>query len=218
MVLETGDIIISLNLDSWYGPLDPGHALMCYSGGDEGDKKTMLVHGNGVNNFHIIPQLHEKNGMYSYTYASSQHWLFRPPWHLVPGHLLDTERQRFKKIIDEMIRGTEWTKQRAFSSIWGTTTFDTAAREKLKKYKRRSQTVFNNATPPDGYIVKQITCAEAVILTYQITFEEDSPLFIKICAHHTWPRNLVSHLEELSQKQGSGWRMKRPQDNDFLPN
>jgi hypothetical protein len=51
--------------------------------------------------------------------------------------------------------------------------------------------------------VTKITCSEAVILCYQLSFAESSPYFIQKDAAHTLPRTLAEYLKTAV----AGWTM-----------
>lgn len=187
MKFQIGDIGISLN--EW-----PGHVMMCYSGGDEYSDKTIIIHANNANNFHKVTQMFERDGSIGYMFDSDRHWIFRPPWgHLAPE--LAAQRMReLQAVADAIAHSATYGGYRAFRLFVGDSSFGAGARERLEKYKGRRALVLAGGAP--GKFVTKVSCAEAVILAYQIIFsEQDKPFFINKDAAHTMPGTLKDWLE-----------------------
>jgi hypothetical protein len=188
--LQTGDIAI--NAGSW-----PGHVMMVYEGGGLESAKTKIIHGQNSGNFHIDDQLGQKGHIVTHLVDTGT-WVFRPPWDKLGGNA-ETRRDELKKVAGGIAKSAKYGLYRAVRLFLGSSEFGADARTRLQKYRERRTNFMLGSAPK---FVSTITCAEAVILAYQITFKDDeAPFFIKKDAAHTMPRTLRDYLAD----PASGW-------------
>jgi hypothetical protein len=183
MKFEVGDIVID---PDWFG-----HAMMIYAEGD--DTKAWIIHGKNDGDFHIVPNMTEKGLDPQYLIKGTM-TVFRPP----PFDAL--HKATLITVADTIKTKAKYGIYRAVRLWAGSSTFGSDAAERLDKYRYRFDIIKNN--PPGGkYFVTTITCSEAVILCYQLTFAESDPQFIHLDAAHTMP----CHLGEWLSK-ATGWK------------
>ena len=186
MQLETGDI--GINAADW-----PGHVMMCYSGGSDTSDQTIIIHANASKNFHKAPQQYSVNNALGYLLDSSSTWIFRPPWEKIGNQQAHRKKEELKAIADAISRSSMYGKYRAVRLQLGDSSFGGDARARLAKYRLRKAQFLAGAS---AKFVSTVTCAEAVILSYQLTFGElDAPFFIHKDAAHTMPRTLKDWLK-----------------------
>jgi hypothetical protein len=179
MDYETGDIAIN--------PSSPGHAMMVYQGGNYA--KTKIVHAQWSNDFHIQGNQVQEGGNISYLIDNGTQ-VFRPPWRATDDK---AAKQRKLQQVAEAIRDhASYGLYRAFRLFTGSSFFGDGARRRLRKYKERWDAGFYTKGGPK--FVTTVTCSEAVILCYQLTFAESDPQFIKLDAAHTMPNTLAEWL------------------------
>jgi hypothetical protein len=185
MDLQTGDIAI--NAASW-----PGHVMMVYEGGHTESANTKIIHGQATGNFHIDNQVGQKGHIITHL-VDAPTWVFRPPWDQL-GANADTKRNELKSIAGAIAKSATYGIYRAVRLFVGSSEFGKDARARLQKYRDRR---VNFLAGHADKFVTTITCAEAVILSYQITFNEtDNPFFILKDAAHTMPRTLRDWLRD----------------------
>ena len=182
---ETGDIMIE---KGW-----PGHVGMIYDEGD--DDHASYIHAQGGTNFHITPIYIAAS--YTYHKRSETVNVYRPPWKYISmigfNSVIDSYKAKLKQMADKIKQSATYGRYRAFRLELGDSKFDSDARERLEKYKSR----LDNKS---GKFVTTVTCAEAVMLCYQLTFAESHfPFFIGLDAAHTMPHTLEKWLIK------SGW-------------
>jgi hypothetical protein len=187
MSLETGDIAINTK---W-----PGHVMLVLEGHANGDK-VQIVHGTNSGNFKITSNMALDGGMVSYL-VRNETWVFRPPWELYGVHA-EYKKRELQQIAKAMARSAKYGKYRAVRLFLGDSNFGPDARARLVKYHQRKQAFIAGGSDK---FVSTITCAESVILCYQLTFYETqkAPFFILKDAAHTMPVTLKEWLE------GNGW-------------
>jgi hypothetical protein len=95
--------------------------------------------------------------------------------------------QQLHSISGPTIRG----KGRAVRLFLGSSEFGSDAVKRLAKYRDRMLDY-----RPGGKLISTITCSEAVIISYQLTFfSKLAPFFILKDAAHTMPSTLKDWLE-----------------------
>jgi hypothetical protein len=165
-----------------------GHVMMIYEGGD--DSTAKIIHANRRRNFHIESNRQESdNGAHISYLADGYDKLYRPPW--AGGE--KAAKQRFLQQVAAVIaRRATYGIGRAIRLWMGSSTFGDGARDRLAKYKERLLDL--NNLIGDGKVVSTVTCSEAVILCYQLTFDVGEPQFIELDAAHTMPNTLATWL------------------------
>jgi hypothetical protein len=175
MSLETGDILI-FSSGLW------GHTAMCY------DTKQ-AVHGNNARDFHLDPltKTVEKDGHPIVEPFDQGAEVFKPPWGRIGGQK-ENYQASIRQHADNIMRTAKYGLYRAMRLELGSSTYGPGAYARLQKYRDRLL-----ASSPKG--VTTITCSEAVILCFQLTFlENGGPGFIKLDAAHAMPRTLAKWL------------------------
>ncbi len=167
MPMATGDIIIFSS--------GCGHAAMAY------DAKR-AIHGNAAKNFHLVDLVQEKDNKINHFTQAGQ--VFRPPWDKIGG-----ETENYKNLLRQnadIIRlSAQYGLYRAVRLLIGNSAYGPGAAERLMKYRER---IRSNKTK----VIEKITCSEAVILCFQLTFlEHGGPGFIKLDAAHSMPSTLA---------------------------
>lgn len=179
--IDTGDILYMESFGT-------GHMGMALDAGN-------IIHAQNKGNFH-----RDMNDRYD---AKKQKPLpslsnmpgtrvFRAPW----DRCVDAPARKAEllRVSDAISRGAEYGKYRAVRVLLGAGGFGPDAYKRFMKYRQRYEA--NKGTPdnfalPDQEVVKTVTCAEAVMITYQLTFPMgERPFFINLDAAHTMPRDL----------------------------
>lgn len=167
---NTGDIIVN-NAGTF------GHVAMCFGEEDaDGVGAVTFIHGTNKGNFSID----EKIKVIDET--KSNFWQFKPK------NFTEDNKTRLKEVASAIQKSAKYGLYRAVRLFVGSSTFGKDARKRLEKYKER-------LTKGGKKLVTTITCVEAVVLCYQLTFEESSPYFIMKDAAHTMPRTLAEYLK-----------------------
>jgi hypothetical protein len=196
---EVGDIAIRT---AW-----TGHVAMVYQSGN--DNTARIIHARRSTNFHIEPnrQVSDDGSRIDYL-LDGYDKLYRPPW----GSDSD-KRQKQRKLqeVAEAIKDrATYGIYRMFRLCLGSSAFGDDARARLAKYRQRLANI--GTTIGEDPLVDTITCAEAVILCYQLTFNVGDPQFIELDAAHSMPRTLADWL-------GRHWgelMRSAPEINDLL--
>lgn len=174
---KTGDIIVK-NAGVF------GHVLMCYvEEDDNGIGNVDFIHGTNSGNFDYCSKLAIEEEKENF-------------WHFRPIDISDTDKTNIKTIADKIKRSSKYGCYRAFRLGFGDSEFGKGAKARLAKYKER------NSSDGDKF-VSTITCVEAVVLCYQLAFQENAKQFIQKDAAHTMPRTLASYLKGTP----SGWQV-----------
>jgi hypothetical protein len=120
--------------------------------------------------------------------------VFRPPWQGsagVPprGDLwIQQKRATLVETANKISKTAKYGRWRAFRLWAGKEEFGEDAAERLAKYQQRAAAGVEK-------IVKTVTCVEAIVLCFQMTFTPaESPFFIRVDAAHTMPRDLRTWL------------------------
>jgi hypothetical protein len=168
---NTGDIIVD-NEGAF------GHVAMCFGEEDaNGVGDVTFIHGTNAGNFSIGQKIDVID-------ESKPHF-----WQFKPIGLTLANKARLKEVATAMQRTAKYGWYRGIRVWVGSSTFGEDALAKLIKYRTR---LLNGATK----FVSTITCAEAIILCYQLTFDPGSPFFIQKDAAHVMPRDLAQLLKE----------------------
>jgi hypothetical protein len=181
MAFETGDIVIFSGT--------PGHVGMVYSAGR--GEQAEIIHAQRRGGFHIDQNVTTNASGSTFSYLiDAGDWVFRPPW-AAHAHINKATKQAGLQAVARDIRDhAQYGVYRAVRLLFGSSTFGEGAKQRLAKYKQRRQDGF-----PRNKFVTTVTCSEAVILCYQMTFDEDdTPFFIQLDAAHAMPKTLKSWL------------------------
>lgn len=179
--IETGDLIFMDNMLF-------GHFGMAIS-------TTHFVHANDKRNLHI-----SSNDSYDAALSvqkpsvsmDPRNRIFRPPW----AKCVDApaRKEELVRVAQAMIPGAKYGAYRAVRVFLGAGGFGPDAYKRFMKYRERYQA--NKGTPanfaiPGNEVVKTVTCTEAVMIMYQLTFPlQERPFFMNLDAAHTMPRDL----------------------------
>jgi hypothetical protein len=167
---STGDIVVD-NAGTF------GHVSMCFDEEDaNGVGNVTFIHGTHKGNFSIgqkVDVIEEVKENF---------------WHFKPIGLSAGDKQRLRNVATEMQRTAKYGYYRAMRVWVGSSTFGEDANKKLAKYRER---LANH----DPKFVSTISCAEAIILCYQLSFDPWSPYFIQKDAAHVMPRDLAELLK-----------------------
>ena len=183
--IETGDLIFMDNMLF-------GHFGMAVS-------TTHIIHATNKGNFHVSsndsydPKLKVQKPAIS---MDSQNRVFRPPW----ATCVDAPARKLElvRVAEALARGAEYGNYRAIRVFMGGGGFGPDAYQRFMKYRQRYEA--NKGTPanfalPGNEVIKTLTCTEAVIVTYQLTFPMgERPFFINLDAAHTMPRDFRDWL------------------------
>ena len=186
MSYQTGDIAINT---SW-----PGHVMMVLEE-HQNENKILIIHGQKSGNFHIQSQQYESGNNHAIGYLiDAPTWVFRPPWERYTAAQIVSKKRELNEIARAIARSAKYGVYRAVRLFAGSSEYGPDARSRLAKYHMRKAEFLAGG---NGKFVSTISCAEAVILCYQLTFfgTEQSPLFIKKDAAHTMPNTLKDYLE-----------------------
>lgn len=179
MPAETGDIV--------FFPGKVGHIGMFY------DAKR-IIHATNSQNFHLSDNESTTGGRIDYMTNKA----FRPPWSKLALGQEEIRKAELRRVADKMKDIATYGLYRAFRLWAGNSSFGPGAEARLAKYRARL-----NGTAPAAdadKFVTHITCSEAVILTYQLSFpDREAPFFILLDAAHTMPNTLADWLQK------NGW-------------
>jgi hypothetical protein len=184
MSYEIGDIIIFSGT--------PGHVGMVAAPDPDGD--VWYIHAQIGAGFHFTQNQTKKDEKDEWKIRFND-WVYRPPWGAHPQFNKQTKQSELQRVANDISNYASYGGYRMVRLLIGSRTFGEEARARLAKYKQRRQDGF-----PRNKFVKNITCSEAVILCYQMTFDEgDHPFFIHLDAAHAMPKTLMAWLAS------SGW-------------
>ena len=170
--MEAGDIII---FSSGFG-----HVAMAYD-----DKQ--VIHGNATRDFHMVPAVQQKGGNFSYFEQGGK--VFRPPWDKIGENVRVNYQAKLQENALAISGSAKYGLYRAVRLLIGDSSYGPGAAARLQKYRERMRAGGTKN-------VSKITCAEAVILAYQLTFlEHGGPGFIKLDAAHAMPGTLGKWLK-----------------------
>lgn len=173
MPAETGDIV--------FFPGKVGHIGMFY------DSKR-IIHATNSQNFHLSDNVTMDGGKISYMTTKA----FRPPWAKLAAGQEEIRKTELRRVADKMSSIATYGLYRAFRLWAGNSSFGPKAEARLAKYRARLN---GTATDADNKFITHITCSEAVILTYQLSFpNREAPFFILLDAAHSMPNTLSDWL------------------------
>jgi hypothetical protein len=174
MPREIGDIIVYRGR--------PGHVAMVY------DANT-IIHAQMKGDFHKDPYMTEKSGTMSYADDGAD--VFSPPWPAT-GTFKAAHQAELQRVADQIAASATYGAYRAVRLWAGDSSFGPKAWTRLYKYKTRQKELLIGGKK----FVTTVTCSEAVILCYQLTFEDsEAPFFIKLDAAHAMPNTLRAWLK-----------------------
>lgn len=181
MPYETGDVVIFSGT--------PGHVGMVYSAG--AGEAAQVIHAQRRGGFHIDENVTVSANGGSFGYLiGGRDWVYRPRWAASPGLNRAVKQAALQAVARDVRDHAQYGVYRAVRLFLGSSTFGSGARARLAKYKQRRQDGF-----PRNKFVTTVTCSEAVILCYQMAFDEgDAPLFITLDAAHSMPSTLRQWL------------------------
>jgi hypothetical protein len=173
VAVETGDIMIFSEKF--------GHVALVY------DAKR-AVHGQYFGNFHLEDLQTEKaNGHIEQFSGNSVTYKF--PWHRYGEAEKAGYQARIQNAANVIMQSSKYGLYRGLRLQLGSSNYGKSARGRLNKYRERM------ARGGDK-MVTTITCAEAAILSLQLTFlENGGPGFIKLDGAHTMPATLEKWLK-----------------------
>lgn len=172
MAVETGDIMIFSKRF--------GHVAMVYD-------ENRVVHGQYNGNFHLDDLESEKEGVISHFSDGAVTYKF--PWHRYNEAEKAGYQARIRNAADVIMRSSKYGIYRAIRLKIGSSNYGAGAYGRLMKYRER---MANGG----GKVVSTITCAEAAILSLQLTFlENGGPGFIKLDGAHAMPATLGKWLK-----------------------
>jgi hypothetical protein len=107
---------------------------------------------------------------------------------LRPPGLGASQKEKLQNTITAI--STAGYRKNMFNAAFGSKQFGPSAKKRLDKYQER---LLKDENP-----VIAVTCAEACILCYQLTFydEPNSPFFIDLDGKHSMPANLAKWLSD----------------------
>ena len=177
-MFKPGDIVIN-NAGAF------GHVLMCYGEeNDDGVGAVTFIHGTNSGNFSVVEKVTAVNEVKN------------DFWHFSPKGLGAGDKQRLIEVADAIKKTAKYGKYRAVRLLLGDSGFGPQAQSRLNKYRTRLK-------QGGDKLVSTITCSEAIVLCYQLSFDNTSPLFIGKDAAHVMPRTLAKYLRENPR----GWTM-----------
>jgi hypothetical protein len=177
---NTGDIIVN-NAGAF------GHVAMCFDEEDaDGVGAVTFIHGTNKGNFSIDEKVKVIDEVKSNF------------WHFKPKNFTADNKAKIKEVAGAIQRSAKYGLYRAVRLFVGSSAFGKDARKRLDKYKER-------LAQGGKKLVTTITCVEAVVLCYQLTFDESSAYFIQKDAAHTMPRTLAEYLKA----SPAGWKTEQ---------
>ena len=172
MAVETGDIMIFSK--------GFGHVAMVY------DAKR-AVHGQYRGNFHLENLETEKGGVINQNFDGAVTYKF--PWHKYSEAEKAGYQARIQNAANVIMRSSKYGVYRAIRLKLGSSDYGPKAYGRLMKYRERMGS-------GGGKVVSTITCAEAAILSLQLTFlENGGPGFIRLDGAHAMPATLEKWLK-----------------------
>ncbi|MES2259281.1 MAG: hypothetical protein V4724_12210 [Pseudomonadota bacterium] len=166
--METGDIVI---FSSGFG-----HVAMAFD-------ERFVFHANETSNFHLVAAADKKGHLFEQGGK-----VFRPPWEKMGEAVTANYKAELQENAKAIGRSAKYGIYRAVRLFLGDSTYGPNAAARLQKYRDRMRA-------GSAKTVSKITCAEAVILSYQLTFlEHGGPCFIKLDAAHAMPSTLEKWL------------------------
>lgn len=184
--IETGDILFMDNATF-------GHIGMAYS-------SSTIIHAQMEGNFHKSHNdqydVKKQQAMPSISNSAGV-MVFRPPWDKCNNAA--ARKTELQAVADAISKGAKYGAYRAVRLLIGSSEFGPDAYGRFMKYRER----YNKTKgTPDRFgdagkeVIKTVTCSEAVIVTYQLTFPlQESPFFIRLDAAHAMPRTLRDWLK-----------------------
>lgn len=179
--METGDILCFSD--------GAGHIGMAY------DRET-YIHAQYFGDFHKSADKEEKKGKVTYSSDTKGLQIFRPPWAQCSD--ADARKATLKLVADAIAAGATYGAYRAIRLFAGSAAFGPDAYARWMKYRERYEA--NKGTPQNftqagNEVIKNVTCSEAVIVTYQLAFPlGEAPFFIRLDAAHAMPGTLKTWL------------------------
>jgi hypothetical protein len=164
---QIGDIIINTSVTF-------GHVLMCYK---PGAGSPEFIHATNKGGFSV--EAHPNNGLL----FNSNSKVFRAKG------ITEHNKGEIIKHADLVKRSAKYGSFRAIRLLAGSSEFGKGAKARLEKYKLHID--YGIANP-----IKTVTCSEAVMLCYQLTFLEADNQFIRLDAAHTMPETLKKYLSD----------------------
>jgi hypothetical protein len=176
MPLGTGDIII---YESGFG-----HVAMGYS-------DTEMIHANNSRNFHKVPWSSQgDNGVISY--ASQGGKVFKCPWDKCTD--APAKKLALQAVADKVMEHATYGLYRAFRLKFGSSIYGPDAQKRFQKYRDRQLAGYTDPSGKEKFI-STITCAEAVIVSFQLAFADSAePFFFRLDGAHTMPGTLATYL------------------------
>jgi len=195
MALETGDIIIF----PYKTFFNPGHAAMCFD--VKGEKA--FIHGKnspGYGGFFYADDSETFGAHDSFLpLYNDEYWHFRrkPPADnpgLLKKEISNNDMQtKLKEVASRINKEAIYGVYRACRIYVGEEEFGLKARSKLRIYRNRYE---ENENKDKNYIIKKITCVQAVVLCYQLIFPEGSRHFINKDSAHLMPEDFAYYLSQ----------------------
>jgi len=179
---EVGDVVVFAGT--------PGHVGMVYTDGDAW--YAHCIHATHKLGFHLGNLRMDPGDA-----------VFRAPWDRLDETRREEKKEKLKLVADSIANTATYGMYRASRLLLGKSEFGTGARGRLQKYIGRCQDKISSSTAmgEGDKFVSTVTCAEAVILCYQITFYElretigvRGVFFIRKDAAHTMPKTLKKWL------------------------
>jgi hypothetical protein len=175
--IETGDI--------FHWTSGAGHIGLAFDG-------KRIIHAQMKGNYHLDNDQQDDNGQMSYLSDTPGMQIFRPPWSKL-GAGAEAKKAELRRVAELLSQRAEYGAYRAIRLFVGDSSFGPGAAGRLQKYRDRMLA----GTQP---IIKTVTCSEAVIVTYQLSFPlAESPFFIRLDGAHAMPGTLATWL------RANGW-------------
>ncbi|UPY37350.1 hypothetical protein [Sediminicoccus sp. KRV36] len=184
--IETGDVL--------YFSSGVGHIGMAYSA-------SHIIHAQMSGDFHKSSndQFDQKKGVALPSMSNTPGTLvFRPPWGTLSAAEVTARKEELQRVADAIAAGATYGAYRAIRLLIGSSEFGPEAFGRLQKYRDRY--LANKGTPENfkvkgKEVIKTVTCSEAVIITYQLTFPlREKPFFIGLDGAHAMPGTLRDWL------------------------
>lgn len=185
--LQVGDILIHV---PGKGLMDFGHVMMVYEPNAKNTNKIQVIHATGHLNGFLKDDNQQKDGN-TYYYLVRGVNVHRPPWHKVNDDYVEEKKRDLLAVADAIGKSATYGVYRAMRLKIGDCKFGADARSRLEKYDTRLRC-------QEELVVSKVTCAEAVVLTYQLTFGEAmGEFFIEADAAHIMPGTLDELLTKV---------------------